>query len=98
MKFIEGWINKDVSLEVVFKYINWLLNEYGFKTTFEEMKFEYDNEDFMMLLLYNKFQKYKSFTVEDALNMNIKEEFDSMFSVCDLLNILRNDYIGNRFK
>ena len=93
MKFIEGWINKDATLEVVFKYMNYLIDEYGFKRCFEEMKYEYDNEDFMMWLLYNKFQKYKSFTVEDALNLNIKEEFESMFSVWDLFNIWRDDYI-----
>lgn len=92
MKYIEGWLpNTDAPLELVFEFENWLFEQNDFKTAFEQLKANNaDKEDLMMLLLYNKFKKYKQFTVEDALKLNIEEEFNTMFSPSDVFLIMFN--------
>lgn len=80
----------DMPLELVFEFTNYLLSEEH--TNPHKLGLKTDG-DKMMFLLYNKFKKYENFTIGDALKLDVKHEFESMFSNQMLTHILlTNDW------
>lgn len=78
----------DFPIAYIFEYSNWLFEH-------EEHDIDKTNlnteDDKMMFLLYNKFKKYAKYTLKDIRELNVKQEFDSMFSKEMIADVLLNN-------
>lgn len=86
---ITPWMNKpDTPLRTVFEYFNMVLSKYG-KLSGNIL----NEEDKMLLLLFNKFKKFQNYTITDAMKMDVRKEFYSSFTKERLWHILEtNDW------
>ena len=78
----------DVPLELIFEISSWLLSEQKAPLSKTSLN---TTDDKMLYLLWAKFEKYAYYTVGDALAMNVKEEFYSMFTKERLAELLFNN-------
>ena len=78
--------NPDTPLRTIFEYFNMVLSKYG-----KLGEYMLNEEDKMLLLLFNKFKKFQNYTISDAMKMNVRKEFYASFTKEKLWHILESN-------